>query len=64
VQALVAALASGRVAAIGPAVAGALRERGVRVDAMPGASWFMKPLASELVKLLGGPPGGQAGAQA
>jgi hypothetical protein len=31
----------------------------VRVDAMPGNSWFMKPLTSELVRLLGGLPGRQ-----
>ena len=61
---VLAALAATQVAAVGPVVAEALRARGARVDAMPGSSWFMKPLTSELVKLLGGLPGGQAPDQA
>ena len=51
------ALAAVDVAAVGPVVASALQQRGVRVDAMPAASWSMKPLATELCALLGGPPG-------
>ena len=51
-QAVVAALAHTQVAAVGPVVADVLRGHGVRVDAMPGSSWFMKPLATELVRLL------------
>jgi uroporphyrinogen-III synthase len=47
------ALASTQVAAVGPVVAEALRAHGVQVHAMPAASWFMKPLATELVALLG-----------
>lgn len=47
-----AALAATQVAAVGPVVAAALAAEGVRVDAMPGSSWFMKPLTSELVRLL------------
>jgi uroporphyrinogen-III synthase len=56
---VVAALSVTQVAAVGPVVAEALGTRGVRVDAMPGNSWFMKPLTSELVRLLGGLPGRQ-----
>lgn len=37
------------VAAVGPLVANALKEREVRVDAMPGESFFMKPLVRELM---------------
>jgi uroporphyrinogen-III synthase len=48
------ALARVQVAAVGPVVAGELRRHGVQVDAMPGNSWFMKPLATELVRLLSG----------
>jgi uroporphyrinogen-III synthase len=61
---VLAALAATQVAAVGPIVAEALRARGARVDAMPGSSWFMKPLASELVRLLAGPPARQAPGQA
>lgn len=46
------ALGKAQVAAVGPVVAEALRSRRVEVQAMPEASWFMKPLASELVALL------------
>ncbi len=55
-----AALAATEVAAVGPVVAAALRQRGVVVSAMPESSWFMKPLAAELARLLGGsaPAGG------
>lgn len=38
------------VAAVGPLVADALREREVRVDVMPGESFFMKPLVRELMR--------------
>jgi len=55
-----AALAHAQVAAVGPVVADELERHGVKVDAMPGSSWFMKPLATELVRLLGaGPPPAQ-----
>ncbi len=49
-----AALARTQVAAVGPVVAEALRLHGVAVDAMPGGSWSMKPMATELVRLLAG----------
>ena len=51
---VLAALAATQVAAVGPVVAATLRQRGVRVSAMPESSWFMKPLAAELARLLGG----------
>lgn len=50
------ALGQAQVAAIGPVVADALRSRGIEVSAMPEASWFMKPLTTELVDLLGNRP--------
>jgi uroporphyrinogen-III synthase len=50
-----AALAVVEVAAVGPVVAAALQQRNVTVHAMPEASWSMKPLATELCALLGGP---------
>jgi len=43
-----AALARTRVAAVGPVVADALAQRGVRVASMPHDSFFMKPLTSAL----------------
>lgn len=49
------ALESVEVAAVGPVVASALQHRGVTVHAMPQAHWSMKPLATELCALLGGP---------
>jgi uroporphyrinogen-III synthase len=55
-----AALAATQVAAVGPVVAAALRERGVSVGAMPESSWFMKPLSTELARLLSAAHG-QAG---
>lgn len=58
-----AALAATQVAAVGPVVADALRERGVSVGAMPESNWFMKPLSAELARLLSA-AGGQAGAAA
>lgn len=42
-------LASCTVAAVGPVVAAALQERGVRVDVMPDKSFHMKPLVNALV---------------
>jgi uroporphyrinogen-III synthase len=39
------------VAAIGPVVAAELQQRGVSVATAPQESWFMKPLATELVAL-------------
>jgi uroporphyrinogen-III synthase len=49
-----AALAATQVAVVGPVVAEALRQRGVRVDAMPQSSWSMKPLSAELARVLAG----------
>lgn len=46
------ALASTRVAAVGPVVAAELARRGVRVQAMPADAWFMKPLTAVLVEAL------------
>ena len=48
-------LAHTRVAAIGPVVAHELARVGISVDAMPGDAFFMKPLVTELVRLLGAP---------
>jgi uroporphyrinogen-III synthase len=48
-----AALARTAVAAVGPVVAQTLSDYGVAVQAMPGESWFMKPLTAELEALLG-----------
>lgn len=39
-----------KIAAVGPVVAGELRERGLQVDLMPPSSFFMKPLVRELVR--------------
>lgn len=44
------------VAAIGPVMAGALEEVGVRVDMMPDASYFMKPMVSGLETLFAKEP--------
>lgn len=49
-EALRSALQGMVVAAVGPLVADALKERDVRVDAMPGESFFMKPLVRELMR--------------
>jgi len=51
------ALAATRVAAVGPVVSQTLAELGVRVQAMPDDSWFMKPLTAALSELLGELPG-------
>jgi uroporphyrinogen-III synthase len=40
------------VAAVGPVVAEALRENGVRVDLMPEESFFMKPMVTKLTEVL------------
>jgi uroporphyrinogen-III synthase len=40
------------VAAVGPVVAEALRERGVEVDVMPESTFFMKPLVTRLATRL------------
>ncbi|MGA3158974.1 MAG: uroporphyrinogen-III synthase [Steroidobacteraceae bacterium] len=47
-----AALAATSVAAVGPVVAATLAAHGVNVQAMPGQSWFLKPLTAELSRLL------------
>jgi uroporphyrinogen-III synthase len=44
-------LRSTRVAAVGPVVAAELQAAGIRVDAMPGNSYHLKPLVNELVSL-------------
>ena len=56
-DAVLGALAATQVAAVGPIVTAALVQRGVNVSAQPHATWFMKPLAAELAKLLGSPDG-------
>ena len=53
------ALSSTRVAAIGPVVREALALHGVEIDAMPEASWFMKPLTTALSELLAERPSDQ-----
>jgi len=52
-EAVRAALARPLVAAIGPIVAQALAERGVRVDLTPKGSYFLKPLTAALDEALG-----------
>lgn len=49
---VLAALTATQVGAVGPVVAEALRERGVKVSAMPESSWFLKPLSAELAQLM------------
>jgi uroporphyrinogen-III synthase len=49
-----ATLSRTQVTAVGPVVAEALQARKIVVNAMPRASWFMKPLATELCALLSG----------
>jgi uroporphyrinogen-III synthase len=49
------AMARCSVAAVGPVVADALRERGLRVDVMPGEAFFLKPLTTALAALLATP---------
>ena len=45
-----------KVAAVGPIVAGALRETGISVDMMPEESYFMKPLVNAIVAALSPKP--------
>lgn len=52
-EALKAALGRICVAAVGPVVAEALTAQGIKVDLMPTESYFLKPLTSKLVELLG-----------
>ncbi|HEX6994139.1 MAG TPA: uroporphyrinogen-III synthase [Gammaproteobacteria bacterium] len=47
-------LAATRIAAVGPIVADALGARGVRVDAVPGDSFHLKPLVNALIAALAG----------
>lgn len=49
-----AALASTRVAAVGPVVAGTLERHGIAVALVPQESFFLKPLTSALEKLFAG----------
>ena len=57
-DALKAALGRICVAAVGPVVAAALTAQEIRVDLMPSESFFLKPLTTRLVEVLGkGPPG-------
>ncbi len=63
-EALKAALARICVAAVGPVVAEALTAQGIKVDLMPTESYFLKPLTSRLVEVLGkGSPGEEAQAE-
>jgi uroporphyrinogen-III synthase len=48
------ALAATLVAAVGPVVAAALADRGVKTQAMPQESFFLKPLTAALEQALGG----------
>jgi uroporphyrinogen-III synthase len=41
-----------KIAAVGPVVVDELNERGVRVDAVPERSFFLRPLVEQLVQLL------------
>ena len=52
-EALKTALARICVAAVGPVVAEALTTQGIKVDLMPTESYFLKPLTSRLVEVLG-----------
>ncbi len=52
-EALKTALARICVAAVGPVVAEALTAQGIKVDLMPTESYFLKPLTSRLVEVLG-----------
>lgn len=54
-EAVTVALRTVEVAAVGPVVAATLAQHGIRVDAMPQRSWFMKPLTAELAALMGRP---------
>jgi len=48
------ALANTVVAAVGPVVAETLERHGIRVRLMPGESFFLKPLTTELERALAG----------
>ncbi|MFO7278348.1 MAG: uroporphyrinogen-III synthase [Pseudomonadota bacterium] len=48
------ALSRTLVAAVGPVVGEALRERGIEVQSMPSGSYFLKPLTNALEQALGG----------
>lgn len=47
-----AGMARMTVAAVGPVVADALRAQGCQVDAMPGESFFLKPMTGALAEML------------
>jgi len=49
---LIVALQRTKVAAIGPVVAEQLQQYGIPVAVMPEDSFFMKPLVTEIEKLL------------
>jgi uroporphyrinogen-III synthase len=55
-EAVRAALANVAVAAVGPVVAAALAAQAVDAAATPQRTWFMKPLAAELARVLGPAP--------
>lgn len=55
-EAVSAALAATRVAAVGPVVAQTLERHGVPVALMPGDAFFLKPLTSALERLFSGEP--------
>ena len=55
VEELVAALNRLQVAAVGPVVGSALEEKGVTVEIMPDATYFMKPLVRRLVEAFNSP---------
>src|SRR5438067_2379993 len=50
---LMAALRKTRIAAIGPVVAGEVRRHGLEATIMPQGTYFMKPLVSAIVDVLG-----------
>ena len=49
-EALAAGLQQTAIAAVGPVVAEALRERGLSVDVMPQRNYFMKPMLNEIAR--------------
>jgi uroporphyrinogen-III synthase len=53
-QQLKAALQTTQIAAVGPVVAGELRQRGFEATISPGHSYFMKPLVSAIASALAG----------
>lgn len=53
VDAVRAALARTRVAAVGPVVAASLRRHGIEVDLVPTEAFFIKPLTAALERALG-----------